>query len=174
MDKKESSFLSVMGRHHFEVEQAGGSLVIKKGKAGNSSVWAYLIFSAIAVAVGLALILFVSTKIGALVIGLSAPLLFQAANLKQREKDAETKSVEINEKEIALKEGFRVFRVEREKIQSLDIRVSEEGKLLAGCIYLIADGRHPQEFLEIFGDDREFLEDDLQAIADYVAEFISD
>ncbi|MFN7118196.1 MAG: hypothetical protein ACK4TA_15455 [Saprospiraceae bacterium] len=161
-------FIKVIEAHNLIIEELDQRLIIKKNKAKNIILISYLMLSLGGIAIGILCWLTELAEVGKILTGISGSLLVVVLSLREREKDTEKKSIEIGDQKINIREGFKVRSVDFEGIAEFRTKVEPHENLCAGSISIITDNQMSYELIEIFGNNRDLLQEDLVIISDYI------
>jgi hypothetical protein len=163
-------FTSILRRHNLEATITDKGITIQKNKQKNHDLQYYLMGGVLVSFAGLLLFLFLSIRIGLLVMMGGGGLIAVYLNLRQREKDAERKTVTVNHRIIAVKEGFKGRTVNTEEVTELRTKVNNQHSMNTGTITAITERGMAYELLELYGIDEVDLRQDLVQIAGFLAE----
>ncbi|KAA3635144.1 MAG: hypothetical protein DWQ02_10305 [Bacteroidetes bacterium] len=163
-------FHEILEAHHLTCEKEADHWLIRKSKKKNSAIQIYIVFSIIGFVVGLILFLFVWIKLGIIAMVLAGTFLFAGMNLRDREKNTEKKFITIDKESIIVKEGYRSKKINLVDIVEFRTKVQKVKNLFVGTISIVAENQRTYEFLEIFGNDEEIIQNDLVIIANYIVE----
>lgn len=172
MDQKleKDFFPEALAANNLEFEKIDDQLTIRKSKNRNTSLQGRIVLSTIGVIIGILLFLFVGSRIGMATIIISGSFLFAFMNMREREKDSEKKSIKIDKEKIEIKTGFKSQRINLADISEFKTTVKKVKNLYLGKITIITEDNWPHEFLEIFGNDEDLVQDDLLIISNHIVD----
>lgn len=160
-----------MARHGYLVEGENDKLVIIKGKRNSQSVKIYIFWGLGLFLIGVAMMLLLPVRsAGGLTMGAAVFIFGRAYMLRQRELDAKKKSVELSKGHLSIRDGYKGKNVKLSATPEIRQVITEQVEdLLSGVLYLAPQGsNHSYELIEIYGDNKEYLEDDLKIITNYL------
>ncbi|KGE85151.1 hypothetical protein IX84_29130 [Phaeodactylibacter xiamenensis] len=165
----ESAIQLLLERHSFIVtSQQDGGLVITRSKFRNRNLQLYLYTAVIGAIISTIALFYIRSRIVGIPVLLSVTALIAYMNMREREKEAQKKSATLSSKEIAIKEGFKVRRVNVEDIAELNTKVLPYDQLFVGTIAILTHDGRCYEFLEFFGDEEDSLREDLVKFSNYL------
>ena len=168
MNKELESFQAVMDANKLQFNEIEDGLILKRNRGKHKFIQINLITSIGLLIGGLILFILELRRWGILVM-IGASSFFAAfANARQREKDSEKKSIKISSEKIEMREGFKVRRVDLEDVIEFRTNVTKMKDVFVGTITLISENNMAYEFLEIFGNDEELIQEDLEVISCYI------
>lgn len=161
---------SALRANHLELQNQNSILFIRKNRNKNKSIQNYWHLSITLIVIGVFMMLSVSLNAGFACIIAGISLMAVTSNLKEREKEAEKKTISIDQEQIEIREGFKSRRIPIIDITEFRTSVKRTEDIYSGIITIITEHNHAFELLEIFGNDKDVVQNDLIIISSYIVE----
>ncbi|MCG8329781.1 MAG: hypothetical protein MI974_18945 [Chitinophagales bacterium] len=161
---------SALRANHLELQNQNGKLFIRKNRNKNKHIQNYWHLSIVLIVIGVLIMLFISIRAGIACIIAGIGLMVATSNLKEREKEAEKKTISIDKEQVEIREGFKSRRIPIIDIAEFRTNVKRTEDIYSGIITIITEHNHAFELLEIFGNDKDVVQNDLIIISNYIVE----
>ncbi len=178
MEALNKVFLSVLNRSDLSIEKVNNEYVITKVKANHSPVNLHRSFAFILSVIGVLAVLFLSLVGGIILLVSAIPLYVKTSNLKKREDREKGKVIKFTDEGIVIHTSHEVTRIGRDQIQELSYQIEKDKDISVGIISVttIEEDNSNVEYklLEIFGDDKRYVEDDTNIIVTNLANILNE
>lgn len=163
---------SVLARNNFTLElEEENSYLIKQDKRNSPIVNAYYVLAIVTMVIG-CLVLFWGSLLGLAFLGVSIPIFLRVFKLKDKQKNNYKKQIALNKNCIKLSEDDEVTVIKMDAIIQVIYDVDREKNLSLGTV-IIETEKEDFYIIEIFGDYKRYVEDDVKVIAHFIADVIN-
>lgn len=163
-------FPTVMNANDLIYQERVNFLTIRRKSRPSFTIEKYIFFAIGCVILGLYLYSVEFTRLGLGLIGIAVSILIPTIRVREREKEAINRIIEIDSTEIRVRNRFKQSRVRLDEIREFKTKIARYKKIYHGRITLVLEGGRSHEFLELFNSDRDLLEEDMIIISNYIVD----
>jgi hypothetical protein len=173
MSSKTDLFRKVLKRNNFTLNQDSESAYsIKQSSSISRVVYLYYAFAVFMIAFGI-FALYLRSLWGFAFFAMAFPLFRRTNKLRFKERDNFRKKLVINQKEISLIEHDKTITIDVDTIEKINYEIESSRDVSIGFVQVKIDKGEYTTVLEMFADDKKYLEYDAKLISQFIADIVN-